>query len=205
MKPPSTTKIGPGDPLLLCRNSNWVDWEVKLAMVIGEGGRNISGREAEEHIFEYTILNDVSEREFNAELPDRFMREKERFMDWLHGKWFESFAPMGPAVVTKDEIPDPHDLAISLCRNGEIQQKANTAQMIHEIPYLIHKLSEIMTLEPGDVIATATPSGVGHSKGLRLEPGDVIECCIEAIGVLENPVRAEGAESAWPRSSKPRV
>ncbi len=191
MKPPSTTVIGPGQPVRLSRDSIWVDWEVELAVVIGNRGRYISEDQAMDFVFGYTILNDISERAFNSELTNRFVREKDPFFDWLHGKWFDTFAPMGPAVVTSDEIPDPHDLKITLYRNGVIEQDGNTSQMIHRIPYLIHKLSQIMTLEPGDVLSTGTPSGVGYSKGLRLEDGDVLECRIEGLGTLQNSIEAE--------------
>lgn len=191
MKPPSTTVIGPGQPVRLSRGSIWVDWEVELAVVIGKRGRYILEDQAMDFVFGYTILNDISERAFNSELTNRFVREKDPLFDWLHGKWFDTFAPMGPAVVTSDEIPNPHNLRITLYRNGAIEQDANTSQMIHRIPYLIHKLSQIMTLEPGDVLSTGTPSGVGHSKGLRLEDGDVLECRIEGIGALQNWLEAE--------------
>lgn len=191
MKPPSTTIIGPGQAVILPRNGIWVDWEVELAVVIGKKGKYISATDAMEYVFGYTILNDISERAFNSELPNRFLREKDPFMDWLHGKWFDTFAPMGPVAVTPEEIPNPHVLQITLTRNGVVEQDANTSQMIHTIPYLIQKLSEIMTLEPGDVIATGTPSGVGHGKGHRLENGDILECKIESIGSLVNSVQAE--------------
>ncbi len=191
MKPPSTTVIGPGQPVILPRNGTWIDWEVELAVVIGKQGKYIPESEAMGYVFGYTIINDISEREFSSNIPDRFLREKDPFMDWLHGKWFDTFAPMGPHVVTPDEIPDPHNLKITLHRNGIEEQSANTSQMIHSIPYLIHKLSNIMTLEPGDVMATGTPSGVGYSKGILLEHGDILKCMIESIGVLINPVQAE--------------
>lgn len=191
MKPPSTTVIGPGQSVRLSRGSIWVDWEAELAVVIGKRGRYISEDQAMDFVFGYTILNDISERAFNSELTNRFVREKDPFFDWLHGKWFDTFAPMGPAVVTSDEIPDPHGLKITLYRNGMIEQDGNTSQMIHCIPYLIHRLSQIMTLEPGDVLSTGTPSGVGHSKGLRLEDGDVLECQVEGLGTLRNPIEVD--------------
>lgn len=191
MKPPSTTITGPGMPVILPRNGIWLDWEVELAVVIGKKGKFIRESDAMDYVFGYTILNDISERAFNSEIPNRTMREKDPFMDWLHGKWFDTFAPMGPVLVMPEDIPDPKNLQITLLRNGEIEQDGNTSQMIHTIPYLIHKLSEIITLEPGDIISTGTPAGVGQSKGLRLEDGDIMECKIESIGSLINPVRAE--------------
>jgi 2-keto-4-pentenoate hydratase/2-oxohepta-3-ene-1,7-dioic acid hydratase in catechol pathway len=190
MKPPSTTIIGPGDPIRLSPDSVWVDWEVELAVIVGRGGRRIPENQAMAHVFGYTILNDISERAFNSTMVDRFEREKDPFMDWLHGKWFDGFAPMGPWVVTGDAIPDPHNLRLTLHHNGVLQQDGHTGAMLHTIPYLIHKLSHIMTLEPGDVLATGTPSGVGHSKGVRVAAGDVLTCAVEGIGTLSNPVVA---------------
>lgn len=191
MKPPSTTIIGPERPIILPRNGIWLDWEVELGVIIGKLGKYITESDALEYVFGYTIVNDISEREFNSTVRDRTIREKDPFMDWLHGKWFDTSAPMGPAIVTRDEVPNPHNLNISLKRNGNIEQNANTSQMLHPVPYLIHKLSQIMTIEPGDILVTGTPSGVGYSKGLRLVDGDVLECSVELIGVLRNPVACE--------------
>jgi 2,4-diketo-3-deoxy-L-fuconate hydrolase len=191
MKPPSTTIIGPETPVKLSRNSIWVDWEVELAVVISQVGKNIPEEDAMDYVFGYTILNDISERKFNSSIKDRFQREKDPLFDWLHGKWFDGFAPMGPCIILKEDIPDPHKLKISLVHNGVLQQDGSTADMIHTIPYLIHKLSQIMTIEPGDVIATGTPSGVGIGKGIKLKAGDELVCSIEGIGELRNPVRTE--------------
>jgi len=188
MKPPSTTIIGPEKPLQLSAHNLWVDWEVELAVVIGKAGRDVPLIDAMQYVFGYTILNDISERRFNSSIKDRFEREKDPFFDWLHGKWFDGFAPMGPCVATKEEIPDPHSLQLRLYHNGILQQEGSTADMLHPVPYLIHKLSEIMTIEPGDVIATGTPSGVGVSKGMKLEEGDVVTCRIDPIGELRTPI-----------------
>lgn len=188
MKPPSTTVIGPGEEIHLSRRSIFVDWEVELAAVIAKRGRYIPEDEALGFVFGYTIVNDISEREFNSNIANRVVREKDPLFDWLHGKWFDTFAPMGPVIVTPDEIPDPHNLRISLSLNDELQQESDTGGMIHRIPYLIHKLSHIMTIEAGDVLSTGTPSGVGYRKGIRLHCGDVLECEIEGIGVLRNRV-----------------
>lgn len=190
IKPASTTLTGPDEPIQLPRQSRWVDWEVELAVVLGKGGRYIPEDQALDFVFGYTILNDVSERKFNHDLAGRFLREKDPFFDWLHGKWFDSFAPMGPVVVTPDEIGDPQNLRITLKHNGVIQQESNTSQMLHSIPYMIHKLSHIMTIEPGDVLSTGTPGGVGVSKGIQLRPGDEVICEVENIGELRNPVVA---------------
>ena len=188
MKPPSTTIIGPDQSVEISDHNLWVDWEVELAVVIAGAGRDVPLEDAMQYVFGYTILNDISERKFNSRIEDRFEREKDPLFDWLHGKWFDGFAPMGPCVVTKDEIPDPHSLQLLLYHNGKIQQEGSTADMLHPVPYLIHKLSEIMTIEPGDVIATGTPSGVGVSKGRKLEEGDVVTCKIDPIGELRTPI-----------------
>jgi len=189
MKPPSTTIIGPETPIQLPQNRIWFDWEVELAVIVGKGGRNITEKIAMDHVFGYTIINDISERKFNSDKVDRFVREKDPLFDWLHGKWFDGSAPMGPCITTKEEIPDPHTLSLTLHHNGILQQEGTTADMIHAIPYLIHKLSQIMTLEPGDVISTGTPSGVGFSKGIQLQPGDELVCNIERIGTLRNTIK----------------
>jgi 2-keto-4-pentenoate hydratase/2-oxohepta-3-ene-1,7-dioic acid hydratase in catechol pathway len=191
MKPPSTTIIGPEMPVILSRNSIWVDWEAELAVVISQDGKNIPEEDAMDYVFGYTILNDISERKFNTTIKDRFQREKDPLFDWLHGKWFDGFAPMGPCITSKEDLPDPNKLKISLFHNGVLQQDGCTADMIHTIPYLIHKLSQIMTVESGDVIATGTPSGVGISKGIQLREGDELVCRIDVIGELRNPIEAE--------------
>lgn len=191
MKPPSTTIIGPGDPIALSPDNVWVDWEVELAAIIGRGGRHIPEDQAMAHVFGCTVLNDISERAFNSQIADRFEREKDPFMDWLHGKWFDGFAPMGPWIVTPDELPDIHALRLTLHHNDVLQQEGNTSAMLHRVPYLIHRLSRIMTLEPGDVLATGTPAGVGFGKGIRVQAGDVLTCEVEGIGQLSNPVVAE--------------
>lgn len=192
MKPPSTTVIGPGEDIRLSRGSIFVDWEVELAAVLGRRGRYIPENEALDFVFGYTIVNDISERELNSKIPNRVRRENDSCFDLLQGKWFDTFAPMGPVIVTSDEIPDPHSLKISLSLNGKLQQESDTERMIHRIPYLIYKLSQIMTIEPGDVLSTGTPSGVGWSKGIGLQCGDVLECKIDGIGILRNRVMEDG-------------
>lgn len=188
MKPPSTTIIGPEQPVRLSAHSLWVDWEVELAVIIGKAGRDVPLDDAMEYVYGYSILNDISERKFNSRVKNRFEREKDQFFDWLHGKWFDGFAPMGPCVVTGDEIPDPQGLELTLFHNSTLQQQGTTADMLHSVPYLIHKLSEIMTIEPGDILSTGTPSGVGMSKGMKLEGGDVVRCGIDPIGELRTPI-----------------
>jgi 2-keto-4-pentenoate hydratase/2-oxohepta-3-ene-1,7-dioic acid hydratase in catechol pathway len=185
---PSTSIIGPHDPIPLNRCSVAPDWELELAVVIGIGGKHIPRNEALAHVFGYTAINDVSERRMNANIPGRLTRANDNFFDWLTGKWFDGFAPLGPAIVTTDEIADPQNLRLTLDLNGERMQDATTSQMISPVAELIAHISSILRLEPGDIIATGTPEGTGMSRGRFLRPGDVIRCSIEGIGEFENPV-----------------
>lgn len=173
---------GPEAPIIIPPVTSQVDYEVELAVVIGKGGRNIPEAQALEHVFGYTIINDVSARDLQT-------------MDtqWLKGKTLDTFAPLGPAVVTRDEMADPQNLRLFMKRNGELVQDANTGDMIFSVAELIHYLSTLFTLQPGDVIATGTPQGVimGQEDPKWLQDGEVLEAGIEGIGVLRNPVRAE--------------
>jgi len=190
MKPSSTTVIGHGEPIVIPRNGNRIDWEAELGVVIGRRGKFISAEEAYDYVFGYTIVNDVSERRLKVP-KEREPREGDRWFDWLNGKWFDTFAPMGPWIVTKDEIPDPHSLRISLTVNGEVMQDSNTNHMIFTVPELIQFISTLLTLEPGDVISTGTPEGTGAARGIFLKKGDLIRIKIERIGELVNPVESE--------------
>lgn len=187
---PATTLVGDGDDIALRENNERVGWEVELAVVIGRGGRNIAVSDANQHIFGYTILNDISERKLNSKIPGRSENERDKFFDWLAGKWFDSFAPCGPWVVTKDEIDDPHNLEIKLYVNGEIRQQGNTGEMIHRIPETIAYASSVMTLEPGDILSTGTPVGAGiGGASTSLSDGDEVVCEVSGIGTLRNRVR----------------
>lgn len=189
MKPASTSLIGSGQAICLPKIARAIDWEAELAVVIGRRGRDISADRAQEHIAGYTCFNDISER--RLAVPDgRVPRERDKFFDWLVGKWFDTGAPAGPYLVTRDEVPDPHALALKLRVNGVTKQDASTSQMIFTIPELIEFISRIVTLEPGDMIATGTPAGVGHARNEFLTPGDVVEVEIERLGMLRNPVVA---------------
>ena len=174
--------IGPGDAIVLPRVSRKPDYEAEFAFVIGRGGRYISAANAMDHVFGYTIVNDVSARDFQNATTQ-----------WLMGKTFDTFAPMGPWIVTKDEIADPHALDISLEIGGVILQKSNTRELIFKIPELIEYISQVVTLEPGDVVATGTPAGVGfgHRPPRWLKPGEETIIRIQGIGELRNPVVAE--------------
>ena len=158
-------------------------------MVIGKEGKYITQDQAYDYVAGYTIINDVSERSLIIE-ADREITERDKSFDWLNGKWMDTFAPMGPCLVTKEEIEDPHDLRITLRVNSETKQDASTGDMIFYIPELIEFTSRLMTLEPGDIISTGTPS-VGSASGTFLKPGDVVETEIEGIGILRNTVEAE--------------
>lgn len=192
---PISTLVGHREAVVLPKGHVSVDWEVELAVIIGAEGDNIAEADAWDHVFGYTVLNDISERKFYAgerTLPSPW----DGFFDWLNGKWHDTFAPCGPYIVTKDAVGDPHDLGIRLWLNGEIMQDSTTRNMIHKIPRLVAFASRLMTLTPGDIIATGTPAGVGASQGLSLKAGDTLLCEIEGIGQLENPVRVYGDASA---------
>jgi 2-keto-4-pentenoate hydratase/2-oxohepta-3-ene-1,7-dioic acid hydratase in catechol pathway len=178
----ATAVIGPGDNIVLPRVSKAPDYEAEFAFVIGRGGRHIAGDDWRNHVFGYTIVNDVSARDYQRATTQ-----------WLMGKSFDTFAPMGPWIVTADEIADPHNLDIQIEINGEILQDSNTRELIFKIPDLIAFLSSVFTLEPGDIVSTGTPAGVGFvRKPPRfLRPGDDVIVKIPAIGQLRNPVVAE--------------
>lgn len=161
--------------------SSQIDWEVELAVVIGVGGRNIAREHALEHVFGYTILNDLTARDLQQ-------RHKQYFI----GKSLDGHAPMGPWIVTADELPDPQGLGIRSRVNGVTKQSGNTADMIFDVATTISILSKTMTLDPGDIIATGTPEGVGFARTPPefLTPGDVVECEIDGIGVLRNQIAA---------------
>jgi 2-keto-4-pentenoate hydratase/2-oxohepta-3-ene-1,7-dioic acid hydratase in catechol pathway len=186
---PSTAIINPEAPLTLPTVSHTVDWELELAVVIGARCRNVAVGEALSVVAGYTIVNDVSARslDFGRELDNYAAKD---YFDWLNGKWPDGFAPLGPYLVTADEIPDPQNLALRLSVNGELKQNANTRDMIFGVAELIAFASRFMTLEPGDVIATGTPSGVGDTTGTYLKPGDIMEGSIEKLGTLRTPVQA---------------
>lgn len=187
---PSTALVGNDDEIVIGRNNVKVGWETELAVVIGKRGRHISKETALDYVFGYTIVNDVSERGLNSMIENRHKREMDRFLDWLAGKWFDTFAPCGPWIVSADEIADPHDLEIKLTINGELRQQGNTREMIFGIPEQIAYASSIMTLEPGDIISTGTPAGSGiGGASTSLDHGDRLVCEIDQIGTLKNTVR----------------
>lgn len=179
-KPP-TSVVGPdGDVLLFPHVSESIDYEVELAIIIGKPGRDISKENAYDHIFGYTILNDISARDVQRRHGGQYFK----------GKGLDGSCPLGPWIVTADAISDPHNLSIGLTVNGEQRQDGTTADMIFDIPTLIASLSAGMTLEPGDIIATGTPSGVGYAMEPPqfLKAGDTVVCTVAEIGELKNSV-----------------
>jgi len=178
-KPP-TSVIGPGKPILAHLDpTNSVDYEGELAVVIGRAGRGIRKTDALSHVFGYTIVNDVTARTL-----------QHRHRQWILGKGLDGFCPMGPAILTADEVPDPGALRLVTHVNGEKRQDAPVSDLIFDIPTLIETISAGITLEPGDIIATGTPAGVGigFDPPRFLKPGDRVRIEVTGIGVLENPV-----------------
>ena len=182
---PPTVVIGPDDEIPWPAYSKDVDYELELAVVIGKKAKAVTAESALDYVAGYTIANDVSARTVTFKKA-RAERQWDEFYDWLNGKWSDGFLPMGPYLLTSDEIEDVQNLNLILTVNGEVRQKANTLQMIYPVADIVSFLSHIMTLEPGDVIATGTPSGVGLATGNYLQPGDKIECSIENLGTLTN-------------------
>jgi 2-keto-4-pentenoate hydratase/2-oxohepta-3-ene-1,7-dioic acid hydratase in catechol pathway len=178
-----TAVTGHRHPIVLPKNSAKPDYEAEFAVVIGQGGRHIPEERWREHVFGYTMVNDVSARDFQMATTQ-----------WMIGKTFDTFAPIGPAIVTADEIADPHNLDISLTLSGEVMQRSNTRHLIFGVPKLIAFLSSVFTLEPGDIISTGTPGGVGFARKPPrwLKPGDEVVVRVEGLGELVNPVVAEG-------------
>ena len=174
---PGTAVVGPGDDVVHHAITKELDYEVELAVVIGTGGRDIPRAEALRHVFGYTIINDVTARDL-----------QKRHNQWFKGKSLDTFCPMGPMLVTADEIPDPQALAVSLRVNGQTRQSSHTAKMIFPVAQCIEVLSQGMTLLPGDIIATGTPEGVGAATGTYLRAGDRIEAEVEGIGILASKV-----------------
>jgi 2,4-didehydro-3-deoxy-L-rhamnonate hydrolase len=186
--PPTTTIVGPGDAIRIPPDPSWrVDWEAELAVIIGRGGRAIAAGEAREHVAGYSIINDISARGRHKR-PDPLAPPFA--FDWLSAKGPDSFCPMGPGLTPDWLVADPHDLAIRCSVNGELKQDGNTRDMINDAWRLIEAVSSFVTLEPGDVIATGTPAGVGVARGEQLAGGDEVTAEIAGLGRLVNPVVA---------------
>jgi 2-keto-4-pentenoate hydratase/2-oxohepta-3-ene-1,7-dioic acid hydratase in catechol pathway len=188
MKPPATTLTHPGDPIRIPSVSpHRIDWEIELGVIIGRECKGVSESQALQYVAGFTVINDVSDRKFRPN-PARVERPKDGFFDWMHGKWHDTFCPMGPCVLPADELADPQTLPLKLTVNGQIEQDASTAEMDFPVAAVIAFLSSWVTLLPGDIISTGTPDGVGMAKGKFLKTGDVVEASIGGIGVLRNPV-----------------
>lgn len=181
----SNTIVGPQDDIPFYPVSDQLDYEAEFAFVIGKRARNVTQADALQYVAGYTIVNDVTYRDIQR-----------RTLQWLQGKTVEGSAPMGPWMVTADELQEPAGLEVELTVNGEQRQRSNTANLVFSVPYLVAFLSDLMTLEPGDVVLTGTPGGVGVARDPQvfLKDGDVVRIEIERIGALENKVaRIEGA------------
>lgn len=178
----TTSIIGPGETIVLPKNSTEPDYEAEFAFVIGKGGYRIPGSAWRDHVYGYTVVNDVSARDVQFSSTQ-----------WSMSKSFPTFCPLGPAIVTADEIADPHQLAISLEIDGVQLQNSNTRELVFKIPDLIEYLSSITPLLPGDIISTGTPPGVGLGRNPKrwLRPGETVTVTVEGLGSLTNPVAAE--------------
>ncbi|HYW52369.1 MAG TPA: fumarylacetoacetate hydrolase family protein [Dongiaceae bacterium] len=175
------TLAGDGAPIVIPRESHRVDYEAELAFVIGTRARHVAEDDAYEHVAGYTCFNDVSVRDYQM-----------RTSQWTLGKVFDTHGPCGPFLVTRDEIPDPGNLRIRCSIDGETLQDSSTAQLVFGVPRLLAELSAVMTLEPGDIVATGTPAGVGTSRTPKrwIRPGERVRVEIEGVGALENPAVA---------------
>lgn len=181
LKAPTVCTAGPRDSIQLPFGiADQIDWEVELAAVIGRRGKRIPAADALSYVAGYMVINDLSARDRNPRKDWHF------FTDWFAGKSFDGFAPMGPGVVPSRLVPDPQNLSLKLWVNGTLMQDSITRYMMFSVAELIEYASEVCTLEPGDVLATGTPAGVGRPRGVFLKPGDVVEAAIEGLGTLRN-------------------
>jgi len=173
---------GHNQPIVVPRISGKIDYEGELAIIIGRRGKYIAEEDALSYVAGYTVGNDVSARDLQF-----------RTSQWTTGKMLDTFCPLGPALVTRDEVADPNQLAIKTTLNGQVMQEGNTADMIFRVPFIVSYISEVATLEPGDVILTGTPPGIGNTRTPQvfMKPGDTITVEIERVGKLTNPVVAE--------------
>ena len=176
-----TALIGHGEAIVLPAVSQEVDYEAELVIVVGKRGRNLAAASAREYVAGYTVGHDVSARDWQLKKDGK---------QWMVGKTFDTFAPVGPVLVTADEVPDPHNLGIRLRLNGQTMQDSSTKQLIFGVGEILAYLSQVFTLEPGDLIFTGTPPGVGMARKppLFLKGGDVVEVEIDGLGLLRNPV-----------------
>jgi 2-keto-4-pentenoate hydratase/2-oxohepta-3-ene-1,7-dioic acid hydratase in catechol pathway len=186
----SNTLIGSGECIRLPDNTSQVDYEAELAFIVGRRAKNICAEDALDYVAGYAAFNDVSARDFQL-----------RTSQWTLGKSFDTFAPLGPFLVTKEDIPDPHALRIRLSIGNEVLQDSNTANLVFRIPELLSHISSVMTLEPGDVVATGTPAGVGFTRKppRYLQAGETVRVEIDGLGILENRVQSINEGSGFQR------
>jgi len=190
--------LNPGEDIIL-ENTEELDWEVELVVVIGKKGKNIKQQDAMSHVVGFTVAHDVSARDWQL---------KRNGGQWLLGKTMDGYCPFGPAIVTKDEIKDPHNLGIRSFVNGKTVQDSNTKQLVFKTEFLIEWISRFFTLVPGDIILTGTPPGVGcfRKPPVFLKNGDVVKVEIDGIGSISNPVRAAAkAEEDGPAAKKAKI
>ena len=188
--------IAEGEPIRIPPGRDRIDWECEFAVVIGRQASRVPIERAKDYIFGYTLENDVSDRGGRG--------DGRHSSDWIVGKGHDTFAPLGPFIVPKEFIKDPQNLRIQLTLNGKVMQDSNTAHMIHSVFELVHYASNVLTLQPGDVISTGSPAGVGFARSppIFMKPGDVVVCSVEQIGMLTNPVVAFTAPSASSQPSR---
>jgi len=182
-KPPRNAVVGPGATVTMPRGTKKYDWEIELAAVIGKTARYVSVQNALSHVAGYTVAIDLSARDFN-QAPDQFYK-----FDWVAGKATDTACPMGPWIVPADALGDVQNVALKLAVNGTVKQDSSTSQMIYSVAEQIARASELMTLDPGDVVLTGTPAGVGVPKGTFLAPGDRIDAEIAGIGTLSVEIK----------------
>lgn len=186
---PDTTITGPDAPVTLNPITHQLDWEVEIAAVIGRRAQAVTPDEALDYVFGYATSNDISARSLDLGTA-RDDNAWTGFFDWLEGKWLDGSAPVGPYLVSADEVPDPQNLGLTLTLNGETMQQGSSTDMVHTVAELVSFSSRLMTLNPGDMILTGTPSGVGATTGVFLTPGDTMVAEVEGLGRLTTPIVA---------------
>ena len=186
---PDTTITGPDAPVTLNPITHQLDWEVEIAAVIGRRAQAVTPDEALDYVFGYATSNDISARSLDLGTA-RDDNAWTGFFDWLEGKWLDGSAPVGPYLVSADEVPDPQNLGLTLTLNGETMQQGSSTDMVHTVAELVSFSSRLMTLNPGDMILTGTPSGVGATTGVFLKPGDTMVAEVEGLGRLTTPIVA---------------
>lgn len=186
---PDTSITGPGAPVELNPITSQLDWEVEIAVIIGTRAQDVAAADALSHVFGYATSNDISARSLDLGV-ERDGEAWTGFFDWLEGKWLDGSAPMGPFLVTADEVPEPQNLELTLELNGQVMQSGSSTDMVHTVAELVAFSSRLMTLNPGDVILTGTPSGVGATTGVFLKPGDSVVAEVKGLGSLTTPIVA---------------